>query len=268
MDFFGWITLIGIIIFALLLWKKNKTGQQNEDSTTSKSGGSVKVGKSPSLKGDALPGLFSISENKKVQFSRGVMKEKDGKRSITPSQLSTDNDSFNYNCDTFIKWETKSGVWRILSSEEWEYIVKNRPNASNLLGVAGVDDKYYGAVLLPDDFQLPAGVTFKPGLGPTWVVNKYTLQEWSQMEQAGAVFLPEGTFCDKLVNCIYWTSSAKMYTDQYGKQHIDKPYSVLFDSINCCGRIGDNEKETEYKGETMTLHVAMYRYVKDVESVG
>ena len=217
----------------------------------------------------ALPGVFSVSENKKVQFSSGAMTYKmEGGTSISSSQFSADTDYFCLRDEKYMKWETKSGVWRVLSAEEWEYLVKERPNAFNLLGVAGVADKYYGVVLLPDNFQLPAGVTFTPGLGPTWVVNKYTFQEWQQLADAGAVFLPEGRYLmsgsRERVGCIYWTSSGDKVMDQYGKISMRTPYTYIFNCIDKEAKISnDPEDAVRLELETQTVSLAMYRYVKD-----
>ena len=43
-------------------------------------------------------------------------------------------------------------------------------------------------IILPDSWTLPDGLSFTSGKS-SWT-NSYTTAEWSQMESAGAVFLP------------------------------------------------------------------------------
>ena len=102
-----------------------------------------------------------------------------------------------------------AGLWRVLTHEEWVYIIESRPNAGKLFGFATIDNQYKGVILLPDEWVLPSGVTFKPGTdcymeyetGNGWRNlnldmqtnyndNKYTLEQWETMEEAGAVFFP------------------------------------------------------------------------------
>lgn len=50
-----------------------------------------------------------------------------------------------------------------------------------------------GVVLLPDVFTVPEGLTWNPDQAITegdWTKNVYDLDQWHQMEDAGAVFLP------------------------------------------------------------------------------
>ena len=61
------------------------------------------------------------------------------------------------------------------------------------MGVSGAE----GLVILPDDWVLPTGCTFTPGVvifdeaeGSHTGGNRYNLQQWTEMEAAGAVFLP------------------------------------------------------------------------------
>lgn len=91
----------------------------------------------------------------------------------------------------------KPGMWRTLTADEWKYLFQNRPNASAKYGVASIEGSN-GLVVLPDEWTLPQGVTFKPGMGsgdgPQYYAqkNNYTEEQWLLMESAGAVFLPAG----------------------------------------------------------------------------
>lgn len=82
----------------------------------------------------------------------------------------------------------QKGLWRTLTQNECIYLFDTRNNAENLRGCAKVDT-VNGYILLPDEFVLPEGLSFNGG-ALKWTANTYTLQQWKQMEAAGAVFLP------------------------------------------------------------------------------
>ncbi|MBP5365975.1 MAG: hypothetical protein J6Y82_08635 [Bacteroidales bacterium] len=130
----------------------------------------------------------------------------------------------------------KAGLWRCLTSDEWNYLLKTRKNALNKQGVACVNG-VNGLILLPDDWKLPAGLKFNSGThdhyGSQYYAqkNNYTLSEWSKMEAAGAVFLPAaGSRWGDSVRYVgsygyYWSSSA------FGESHVRNLYFVS-DSLN------------------------------------
>ena len=111
---------------------------------------------------------------------------------------STDYDDYY---GSFVDWGTNQigsdapNTWRTLTSNEWEYLLNNRPNASSLKGVAQVNG-VNGLIFLPDNWTCPAGVTFKSGFHSSYGVEYYaayqtfTAEQWSKLESAGAVFLP------------------------------------------------------------------------------
>ena len=83
----------------------------------------------------------------------------------------------------------KEGLWRTLTKDEWEYLLKKRPNAERLhikARVNGVE----GMLLLPDGFfdhrvRIPIDAT------PSgYDTNSYDLTLWATLEAAGVVFLP------------------------------------------------------------------------------
>ena len=75
-----------------------------------------------------------------------------------------------------------------------------------------------GLLLLPDKWELPTGCTFHYGVAEGFETNRYTMEQWNRMHNAGAVFLPVGGYRDKYrVSLVgeygcYWTSS---YYDKY-----------------------------------------------------
>ena len=115
-------------------------------------------------------------------------------------------------------------TWRTLTSEEWDYLLNLRPNAANLKGIAQVAG-VNGLVLLSDNWTIPAGLTFKSGFVTAYDESAFashqtfTAEQWSQMQEAGAVFLPavgvrNGASIYFLNNyCNYW--SATSFGDYY-----------------------------------------------------
>ena len=120
--------------------------------------------------------------------------------SSTNFGVSTSKDNADYS-GSFVDWGTNQigadapNTWRTLTYDEWYYVVFNRPNASSLRGVAQVNG-VNGLILLPDDWACPSGITFKSGFHSSYGVDYYaayqtfTADQWSQLEGAGAVFLP------------------------------------------------------------------------------
>ena len=114
--------------------------------------------------------------------------------------VSTSTDYNDYS-GSLVDWGTNKigndapNTWRTLTSNEWEYLYYNRPNASSLRGVAQVNG-VNGLIFLPDNWTCPAGVTFKSGFHSSYGVEYYaayqtfTADQWSKLESAGAVFLP------------------------------------------------------------------------------
>lgn len=113
-----------------------------------------------------------------------------------PTKSSTSYSDYS----TFIDWGTNQigadapNTWRTLTSDEWVYLFDTRTDASSLYGIAQVSG-VNGLVVLPDDWTVPAGISFKSGfhsdyVGDYSVYQSFTDEKWQTMEQAGAVFLP------------------------------------------------------------------------------
>lgn len=128
--------------------------------------------------------------------------------------------------------------WRTLSKDEWGYLFgmelssvfyapkDDHPRAGKF-GLATVNSRT-GLVLLPDSWNLPSGCSFTATAldgdcnvtdGEGFALNTYTLDQWSLMESAGAVFLPAAGYNDESyigsvgVEGRYWSSSA--YNNSY-----------------------------------------------------
>jgi hypothetical protein len=107
----------------------------------------------------------------------------------------------------------QAGLWRTLSYNEWNYLYSKRTNAKNLRGCATVNG-VRGYIFLPDDWVLPAGLTFKTGT--SFTNNQYSPSQWDRMEQAGAIFLPAAGMTDDETRSVsnpgtygyYWTATS------------------------------------------------------------
>ena len=105
----------------------------------------------------------------------------------------------------------QSGLWRVLSADEWNYLFNGRENAANLYAQAMIDS-IEGMILLPDGCNVPSDIAFTTTiLG--WKTNKYTFEEWEKLEALGAVFLPVAGYRsgESVANvgfiAYYWTGS-------------------------------------------------------------
>ena len=143
--------------------------------------------------------------------------------------------------------------WRTLSSDEWKYILSGRPNFNQLVGFATVNG-VNGIVILPDEWEAPAGITFKPctetsisfinnvyvnkgTITNCYTHNVLTAAQWTTMEEAGAVFLPAaGQFTKgKSLDFVgdkgfYWSSTPSGADDAYGvwfTEEVLKPAEVI-----------------------------------------
>lgn len=143
--------------------------------------------------------------------------------------VSTSSNNTDY-AGEFLDWgantigKDKPNTWRTLTSEEWDYLLNLRPDAANLKGIAQVAG-VNGLVLLSDNWTTPAGLTFKSGFVTAYdesafaVHQTFTAEQWAQMQEAGAVFLPavgvrNGASIYFLNNyCNYW--SATSFGDSY-----------------------------------------------------
>ena len=202
-------------------------------------------------------GVFSVAADKQVSFSQGNLQYtqstdewrfareqyeyigaaniNDGKladridlfgwsanNTTAPFGISTSTNDADYTGE-FVDWGTNTicgeapGIWRTLSADEWEYLLKKRKNASDLYGVAQVAG-VNGMIILPDDWEEANGIVFKSGLHSSQVndysvYQSFTDVQWLAMENAGAVFLPalgyrDGTNVEKCnTSGYYWSNT-------------------------------------------------------------
>ena len=215
--------------------------------------------KTPTTEPAKRIGVFSVAKGKHVSFSQGnlmYLKLKDkwqfapnqlyytGERHLQNDQIAdtvmyfgwsakdskapwgiSTSTSLNYYKGEFLDWGTntiqgdKPNTWRSMTNEEVVYLFEGRKNAAQLIGFAEVDG-IKGMIILPDDCQLPEDLSFTPFDGTT--VNQYTLEQWQQMENVGAVIIPAAGYVNNKL-------SPKMR--EVGEASF-LPYSVLIDSIH------------------------------------
>ena len=115
----------------------------------------------------------------------------------------------------------QAGLWHTLSYDELYYLLAERYHADSLKGLASIQG-HRGFLLLPDDWEIPDGLTFVPRAG-SCERNSYSYNEWIQMELAGAVFLPFAgrrrygtTIEDAGINAYYWTTTSSKVTAESG----------------------------------------------------
>lgn len=104
--------------------------------------------------------------------------------------------------------------WRILTKDEWQYLIEGRPNAASKIGYATVvNSNYHGVVILPDNWTEPYAGCFVPGNDNGYATNEYDAVRWQKMEAAGAVFLPsagrryDDTIYGATQFSVYWSST-------------------------------------------------------------
>ncbi|MCQ2296153.1 MAG: hypothetical protein MJZ45_01980 [Bacteroidales bacterium] len=190
---------------------------------------------------DVVNGLFTVNGNgKQVYFAKGNLQNINGQWQFAEHQYdyfgtysatawdhfgwSTAATTFGMSTEisvdgypgSFVDWGTQIGdghTWYTLSNDEWNYVL-NRDASKKGVGTVTVGtNEIHGLILLPDTWELPAGLNFTSTIG-SWTNNQYTTAEWEEMEAAGAVFLPAagyrygwmGVFDAESVG-LYWTST-------------------------------------------------------------
>lgn len=142
--------------------------------------------------------------------------------------ISTSRKSSDLDDTTAVDWAWHHAIqnggdsahfWRTLTADEWMYLLQVRPEAVYKRGDATVDG-VNGMVILPDSWTRPSQLAFAHGFHGYNGVNVYTAEEWLQMQEAGAIFLPaeglfngESLYADREWGC-YWTSTIVYYAQE------------------------------------------------------
>ena len=151
----------------------------------------------------------------------------------------------------FVDWGTNMGAgWRTLSITEWEYLLKTRDNAANLRGQATVNG-VYGLILLPNDWTLPAGLTFT-AMPNNWTTNVYADADWTAMENAGAVFLPiEGLRWEQT---LYYADEGNYWSSTPAENYQSAEYVLVREETQI---LGGEEYLTDYGGRDNGISVRL-----------
>lgn len=179
----------------------------------------------------AINGKFSISSTKQVYFSKGNVQYQastdtwrfaENQYDITGytgyfsnaeylgwidlfgwgtgnNPLNNDNNPSHYS--EFVDWginfpsDNDNYQWRTLSISECAYLLGERENhdilciKAQILGTNGI-------ILLPDDFQNADNISIQYGSEKPYVSNSYNQQQWEELENQGAVFIPAVGWAD------------------------------------------------------------------------
>ena len=181
-----------------------------------------------------------------------------------PTNSSTDYNDYS----TFVDWGANAisnggnevDLWRTLTKEEWVFLFYTRTNAASLFGLGSVND-INGTIILPDNWSTPQGVSFtastSKGLanqgsyyrnsnGDNFSHNTYTAEQWSVMEQSGAVFLPAAGY--RIGSDVYDVGA-------YGDYWSSKPYDTTgasgLDFYSIC--LFPQSNDLRYGGQSVRL---------------
>lgn len=101
------------------------------------------------------------------------------------SQSESDRDLFQWDA----KLSSAVSGWDLLSASEWYYLINSRPGTRFAKAcVGGVN----GLVIFPDSYRHPIAQALNNTNdgNVNYSSNTFTLEQWGQMESAGAIFLP------------------------------------------------------------------------------
>lgn len=82
-----------------------------------------------------------------------------------------------------------TGQWRTLTKNEWNYLYSREKSY-----ISATVDGVYGAIIFPDYWVCPDGITFNNSY--SYQNNVFTIAQWELLENAGAVFMPSAGYRD------------------------------------------------------------------------
>lgn len=131
----------------------------------------------------------------------------------------------------------QSGMWRTLTKDEWEYLLSKHLKRKGKWAKGTIGGTFKGLIILPDDWTKPEELNYEAGDDDGYYTNEYTLSEWEEMEEAGAIFLPAaGERCRTDVDKVgkvgdYWSTTYDM--DYYVHNMWFYDYSI---QVGVCAR--------------------------------
>ena len=164
--------------------------------------------------------------------------------------VNSSNDNANYQGE-FVDWGKlfPEEGWSTLSKNQWYYLLNQRTNAASLKQIAMVGETL-GIMLFPDEWTLPAGCA------PTqqthhdeedgedhscdFVSYNYTLAHWTELEKAGAIFLPAagrrtGGWGNETISP-HMIGKAELDADRHYKHYADY-YAYYWTSTKTDGKV-------------------------------
>ncbi|MBO4739818.1 MAG: hypothetical protein J5606_09725, partial [Bacteroidales bacterium] len=123
------------------------------------------------------------------------------------------------------------GTWRILTKDEWYYLMKTRSTSSGIRYAKASVNGVNGLIIVPDNwstsiYTLNSTNTTKAN----YTTNTITAADWTNMEQAGCIFLPAAGRRGTSVNFVgsegyYWAgtynNSGYAYNLNFNSSYLD-----------------------------------------------
>ena len=183
---------------------------------------------------------------------------------------------------TFVDWGVnpisnggnQNNSWRTLTNAEWDYILHSRSGSQigdvwNASFVWATVNNVQGLIIFPDIYNHPAEVIVPQYINSPNIngsCNNYSVSEWSEMEDAGAVFLPAAGF---RVLDLPPTTSAHLGTNGVNQEGVYWTSSIGHDNVE--GRIvgllyfGNYRLSTGYGGWAVQCERYSVRLIQDNE---
>ena len=92
----------------------------------------------------------------------------------------------------FVDWGTlfpADDNWSTLTKDQWNYLLNQRGAGKKQIARVGT---VFGVMLFPDEWTMPSGISVAAQYDSYFKVNvyNYTLNQWTELENAGALFMP------------------------------------------------------------------------------
>lgn len=146
----------------------------------------------------------------------------------------------------------QTNQWHTLTYDEWWSLAITRKTDSGIRYAKAKVNNVFGVILLPDDWSTSTySLSNTNGTGEGYSINTITAEQWTTLEDAGAVFLPNAggrnvtSLYDLGRQGYYWLASA--YSSNQSRYVIITSTNVL------------------YPGEHYRNHGCSVRLVRDVE---
>ena len=225
---------------------------------------------SPNFPTDAIPGSFTVDEEGTVvYFAKGNTYTNGSVYGFEDNQYDyrtvngnatvsggvyTSNGTASGDKGLF-SWEEGHAVekagWTLLTDKQWNYILNERENAGSKKGVASINTgsvEVKGFVILPDVFDK----TFTFG-------KTYTLTEWAEMQEDGAVFFPGTGYYDTSMSTYSLATSNTTYLTSSTSFRTNGAYALRFDGSALISTIPSS-------GVAVSIYIGSYFPMRMVSS--